>query len=76
MNRIKIGCIADDFTGASDLAQNLVNAGASVVQTIGLPAADLDLTGVDAVVVSLKTRMIAPAEAVAQSLAALARLQA
>ena len=75
MNKIALGCIADDFTGATDLANNLVRAGMRVVQTIGVPtgpwAAD-----VDAVVVALKSRTIAPAEAVAQSLAALQWLQA
>jgi hypothetical protein len=32
-----LGCIADDFTGATDLANNLVRAGMRVVQTIGVP---------------------------------------
>ena len=34
---MKLGCIADDFTGATDLANNLVRAGMRVVQTIGVP---------------------------------------
>lgn len=71
---IFLGCIADDFTGATDLASNLVRAGMRVVQTIGVPAGPLD-ADVDAVVVALKSRTIAPAEAVAQSLAALSWLQ-
>jgi 3-dehydrotetronate 4-kinase len=66
---LRLGCIADDFTGATDLANNLVRAGMQVVQTIGVPAAPV--TGADAVVVALKSRTIAAAEAVAQSLAAL-----
>lgn len=70
-----LGCIADDFTGATDLANNLVRAGMRVVQTIGVPAAPLDMA-VDAVVVALKSRTIAPQEAVAQSLDALRWLQA
>ena len=71
-----LGCIADDFTGATDLANNLVRAGMRVVQTIGVPTSPLaDDEAVDAVVVSLKSRTIAPAEAVAQSLAALRWLQ-
>ena len=37
-----LGCIADDFTGATDLANNLVRAGMRVVQTIGVPTAPLD----------------------------------
>jgi uncharacterized protein YgbK (DUF1537 family) len=75
MGKIFLGCIADDFTGASDLANNLVRAGMRVVQTIGTPSGALDAE-VDAVVVALKSRTIAPAEAVAQSLQALAWLQA
>ncbi len=71
---LKLGCIADDFTGATDLANNLVRAGMRVVQTIGVPSAPLS-ADVDAVVVALKSRTIAPAEAVAQSLAALRWLQ-
>ena len=70
-----LGCIADDFTGASDLANNLVRAGMRVVQTIGVPTTPLSAQ-VDAVVVALKSRTIAPQEAIAQSLAALAWLQA
>jgi len=34
---LKLGCIADDFTGATDLANNLVKSGMRVVQTIGMP---------------------------------------
>lgn len=75
MSAIKLGCIADDFTGATDLANNLVRAGMRVVQTIGVPAGPLD-ADVDAVVVALKSRTIAPADAVAQSLDALRWLQA
>jgi 3-dehydrotetronate 4-kinase len=75
MSNILLGCIADDFTGASDLANNLVRADMRVVQTIGVPARPLH-ADVDAVVVALKSRTIAPQEAVAQSLAALAWLQA
>ncbi len=69
-----LGCIADDFTGATDLANNLVRAGMRVVQTIGVPNGPLDAE-VDAVVVALKSRTIPATEAVAQSLEALAWLQ-
>lgn len=72
---IKLGCIADDFTGATDLANNLVRAGMRVVQTMGVPSRPLDVE-CDAVVVALKSRTIAPDEAVSQSLAALRWLQA
>ena len=70
-----LGCIADDFTGATDLANNLVRAGMRVVQTIGVPTAPLD-EPVDAVVVALKSRTIPPDEAVALSLDALEWLRA
>ena len=69
-----LGCIADDFTGATDLANNLVRSGMRVVQTIGVPVARLG-EAVDAVVVALKSRTIPASEAVAQSLAALAWLK-
>jgi uncharacterized protein YgbK (DUF1537 family) len=72
---LRLGCIADDFTGATDLANNLVRAGMRAVQTIGVPAAPLG-DEADAVVVALKSRTIAPEAAVAQSLAALRWLQA
>ncbi len=68
--KLLLGCIADDFTGATDLANNLVRSGMRVVQTIGVPHAALDVAA-DAVVVALKSRTIPPAEAVEQSLAAL-----
>jgi uncharacterized protein YgbK (DUF1537 family) len=69
-----LGCIADDFTGATDLANNLVRAGMRVVQTIGVPDGMLGAE-VDAVVVALKSRTVPPEQAVAQSLAALEWLQ-
>ena len=72
--KLLLGCIADDFTGATDLANNLVRAGMRVVQTIGVPTGPLD-ADVDAVVVALKSRTMAPADAVAQSLQALTWLQ-
>lgn len=71
---IKLGCIADDFTGATDLANNLVRAGMRTVQAIGVPDGSLEAPA-DAVVVALKTRTLPADEAVAQSLAALAWLR-
>ena len=70
-----LGAIADDYTGASDVASTLAGNGLRVVQTIGVPAADIALPDVDAVVIALKSRSIAPADAVAQSLAAEAWLR-
>jgi uncharacterized protein YgbK (DUF1537 family) len=67
---LKLGCIADDYTGASDLANTLTRQGLRTVQTIGVPADDLRLPEVDAVVVSLKSRSIEASEAVSKSLAA------
>ena len=75
MASILLGCIADDFTGATDLANNLVRAGMRTVQTIGVPNGPVD-ADVQAVVVALKSRTIAPSEAVAQSLQALQWLRA
>jgi uncharacterized protein YgbK (DUF1537 family) len=64
---LKLGCIADDYTGASDLANTLTRAGLRTVQTIGIPADDLALPEVDAVVVSLKSRSIEASLAVSRS---------
>jgi 3-dehydrotetronate 4-kinase len=73
-NKLLLGCIADDFTGGTDLANNLVRAGMRVVQTIGVPRAAV--AEVDAVVVALKSRTIPAADAVGQSVEALRWLQA
>jgi 3-dehydrotetronate 4-kinase len=67
---LKLGCIADDYTGASDLANTLTRCGLRTVQTIGVPADKLKLPQVDAVVVSLKSRSIEAGLAVARSRAA------
>jgi uncharacterized protein YgbK (DUF1537 family) len=74
-HRLLLGCIADDFTGATDLANNLVRAGMRAIQTIGIPTQPLR-SDVDVVVIALKSRTIPVADAVAQSLAALHWLQA
>ncbi|SAL52452.1 HPr kinase [Caballeronia turbans] len=70
-----LGCIADDFTGATDLANMLVRGGMRTVQTIGIPEAGT-LIDADAIVVALKSRTIPAAEAVRQSLDALEWLRA
>jgi len=75
MSKLLLGCIADDFTGATDLANNLVREGMRTIQTIGVPAQGLHTT-VEAVVVALKSRTIAASDAIAQSLAALHWLKA
>ncbi|MDR5907360.1 3-oxo-tetronate kinase [Franzmannia qiaohouensis] len=71
-----LGAIADDFTGATDLANNLVRAGMRCVQLIGVPDDELALGEVDAVVVALKSRSCPAEDAVADSLAALEWLEA
>jgi uncharacterized protein YgbK (DUF1537 family) len=72
---MKLGCIGDDFTGSSDLANTLAKGGMRVVQFCGIPD-HRAAPDVEAGVVALKTRSIAPADAVAQSLAALDWLRA
>ena len=71
-----LGIIADDFTGATDIAGMLVKNGMRTIQTIGIPAKGAIPDDVDAVVVALKTRSIAAKDAIAQSLDALKALQA
>jgi uncharacterized protein YgbK (DUF1537 family) len=71
-----LGCIADDFTGATDLANMLVRGGMRTVQLIGVPATDTPVPDVDAVVVALKSRTNPADEAVAQSLQSLQWLKA
>ena len=75
MRKVLLGCIADDFTGATDLASNLVRSGMRVVQTIGIPAQALS-EDCDAVVIALKTRTVAASDAISQSLQALTWLRA
>ncbi|MCC0004781.1 MAG: four-carbon acid sugar kinase family protein [Methylobacteriaceae bacterium] len=61
---ILLGAVADDYTGASDLANTFSKNGLRTVQTIGAPPDELPLPDVDAVVVALKIRSVAAAEAV------------
>ena len=61
---ILLGSIADDYTGASDLANTLTKNGLRTIQTVGIPDAALALPDVDAVVVALKIRSVAAADAV------------
>ena len=61
---ISLGSIADDYTGASDLANTLTKNGLRTVQTVGIPDPSLALPEVDAVVVSLKIRSVPASEAV------------
>ncbi|MCG0284275.1 3-oxo-tetronate kinase [Streptomyces sp. PSAA01] len=73
---IRLGCIADDFTGATDLANNLVRAGMRVVQLIDVPPGGAEEpVDADAVVIALKSRTVPAADAVEASLRALAWLR-
>ncbi|TCK30346.1 uncharacterized protein YgbK (DUF1537 family) [Ancylobacter aquaticus] len=70
-----LGCIGDDFTGSSDLANTLSKQGMRVTQYSGVPSVPAD-PSVEAGVVALKSRSIPASEAIAQSLAALEWLKA
>jgi 3-dehydrotetronate 4-kinase len=70
MSGVLLGCIADDFTGGTDLAGMLVKHGMRTVQMIGIPQGPVP-ADVDAVVIALKSRTNPVAEAVRESLAAL-----
>ena len=73
---IRLGCIADDFTGATDLANNLVRAGMRTVQTIGVPGAAKRSSTPTASSSRSSRAPSPPADAVAQSLAACRWLKA
>jgi 3-dehydrotetronate 4-kinase len=75
MSQPLLGCIADDYTGATDVAAMLSRTGLNVIQYLGVPSHDDDLGDADAIVIALKSRSIAPTEAVKLSLQALAFLQ-
>jgi len=72
---ILLGSVADDFTGATDLANTLVKAGMRTIQLLGVPRAGLKVPDADAVIVALKSRSNPAPEAVEMSLAALKWLQ-
>lgn len=67
---MRLGCIGDDFTGSSDLANTLAKEGMRTVQYTGIPSEPAS-GEVDAGVIALKSRSIPAEEAVSQSLAAL-----
>lgn len=70
-----LGVIADDFTGASDIANTIAKGGLSTVQFLGLPSTPAPAS-CQAGIVALKSRSIPAAEAIAQSLQALDWLKA
>jgi uncharacterized protein YgbK (DUF1537 family) len=65
-----LGAVADDYTGASDLANTLSRNGLPTIQTIGVPGANFDAGDAAAVVVALKIRSIEAPRAVAAATAA------
>lgn len=71
-----LGCIADDFTGASDAASFLQKAGLSVVLLNGVPELELSMEEFDAVVIALKTRTEPVRDAVEHSMAAVKWMEA
>ena len=73
---VVLGCIADDFTGATDLAGMLARFGMRAVQTIGVPTQPASEIEAEAIIVALKSRTIPPEDAIQQSLDALKWLQA
>lgn len=75
MSQPLLGCIADDFTGGTDLASMLVAGGMRTLQVIGVPKGPIP-ADVDAVVVALKSRTQRKDHAVQASLAALEWLRA
>ncbi len=68
---ILLGCIADDYTGATDLANTLVRQGMRTVQFFGPPGPGNTVPETDAVVIALKSRTNPAGEAIEQSQAAL-----
>ncbi len=65
---ILLGCIADDLTGATDLAATLARGGMRTVQVIGVPADAASLPAADAVVVALKSRTAPKSRAITQAM--------
>jgi len=72
---MKLGCIGDDFTGSSDLANTLAKGGMRATQYTGVPGGPAEAS-VEAGVVALKSRSIPVADAVARSVEALEWLRA
>lgn len=70
MAPLLIGCVADDFTGATDVANIFARGGLKTTVLIGVPSADEHLDA-EAIVIALKTRTIQPSLAVDESISAL-----
>lgn len=65
---LRLGIIADDYTGATDISVTLVKEGMRVLQVIGVPQGDSIPPDIDALVVALKSRTIAAEKAVSQAM--------
>jgi len=72
---IRLGAIADDYTGATDLGSVLSEQGLRVLQYNEVPSSNEKLIGIDVVIIALKSRSIAPTVAVSQALEALTFLE-
>ena len=70
-----LGCIGDDFTGSTDLANTLVRNGMRTVQLLGVPDDNAQVPDTDAIVIALKSRTAPVQDAIAESLAARRWLQ-
>ncbi len=76
-SNLVLGCIADDHTGATDLAGLLARSGMRVSLRLGVPDVDPDPSEVAPFeVIALKSRNLPVAEAVAEALKAMAWLKA
>jgi 3-dehydrotetronate 4-kinase len=69
-SKLLLGCIGDDFTGSTDLANTLVRNGMRTVQLLGVPDDDAEVPDADAIVIALKSRTAPVKDAIAESLAA------
>ncbi len=74
-SQLLLGCIGDDFTGSTDLANTLVRNGMRTVQLLGVPDDDAQAPDADAIVIALKSRTAPVQDAIAESLAARRWLQ-
>ena len=66
-----LGCVADDFTGAADMASFLKKGGMRTLLLNGVPEETQETNQEDAIVIALKTRTQETEKAVSFSLDAL-----
>lgn len=70
-----LGCVADDFTGASDAASFLQKAGLRTILLNGVPDRKISVDQYDAIVIALKTRTEPVCEAVSHTMEAVEWLE-